>query len=139
DIEGAFQISMLSVIFAFFFVDLFDTSGTLIGVGQRGGLLNDKGKLPRLKKALLADSGATVVGAALGTSSTTSYIESASGVAAGGRTGLTAVVVALLFLLSLFVAPFAGSIPAYAPAGALMYVAVLMASSLSHVDWDDIT
>ena len=139
DIEGAFQISMLSVIFAFFFVDLFDTSGTLIGVGQRGGLLDKEGKLPRLKKALLADSSATVVGAALGTSSTTSYIESASGVAAGGRTGLTAVVVALLFLLSLFFAPLAGSIPAYATAGALMYVAVLMTSSLAHVDWDDIT
>jgi AGZA family xanthine/uracil permease-like MFS transporter len=139
DIEGAFQISMLSVIFAFFFVDLFDTSGTLIGVGQRGGLLDKEGKLPRLKKALLADSSATVVGAALGTSSTTSYIESASGVAAGGRTGLTAVVVALLFLLSLFFAPLAGSIPAYATAGALMYVAVLMTSSLAHVDWDDIS
>ncbi|MFT6656560.1 MAG: AGZA family xanthine/uracil permease-like MFS transporter [Marinomonas primoryensis] len=139
DIEGAFQISMLSVIFAFFFVDLFDTSGTLIGVGQRGGLLDKNGKLPRLKKALLADSSATVVGAALGTSSTTSYIESASGVAAGGRTGLTAVVVALLFLLSLFFAPLAGSIPAYATAGALMYVAVLMTSSLAHVDWDDIS
>ncbi|PYF83374.1 MULTISPECIES: NCS2 family permease [Marinomonas] len=139
DIEGAFQISMLSVIFAFFFVDLFDTSGTLIGVGQRGGLLDKDGKLPRLKKALLADSGATVAGAALGTSSTTSYIESASGVAAGGRTGLTAVVVALLFILSLFFAPLAGSIPAYATAGALMYVAVLMTSSLAKVDWDDIT
>jgi len=139
DIEGAFQISMISVIFAFLFVDLFDTAGTLVGVGQRGKLLDKDGKLPRIKKALLADSTATVVGAGLGTSSTTSYIESAAGVAAGGRTGLTAVVVALLFLLSLFFAPLAGSIPAYATAGALMYVAVLMAGSLSHVDWDDIT
>lgn len=139
DIEGAFQISMISVVFAFFFVDLFDTSGTLVGVGQRGGLLDKDGNLPRLKKALLADSTATVAGAALGTSSTTSYIESASGVAAGGRTGLTAVVVAALFLLSLFFAPLAGSIPAYATAGALMYVAVLMTSSLARVEWDDIS
>ncbi len=139
DIEGAFQISMISVVFAFFFVDLFDTSGTLVGVGQRGGLLDKDGKLPRLKKALLADSTATVAGAALGTSSTTSYIESASGVAAGGRTGLTAVVVAALFLLSLFFAPLAGSIPAYATAGALMYVAVLMTSSLARVEWEDIS
>ncbi|BFM51390.1 NCS2 family permease [Marinomonas sp. THO17] len=139
DIEGAFQISMISVVFAFFFVDLFDTSGTLIGVGQRGGLLDKNGNLPRLKKALLADSTATVAGAALGTSSTTSYIESASGVAAGGRTGLTAVVVAVLFLLSLFFAPLAGSIPAYATAGALLYVAVLMTSSLARVEWDDIS
>lgn len=139
DVEGAFQLSMISVVFAFLFVDLFDTSGTLLGVGQRGGLLDKDGKLPRLKKALLADSTATAIGAALGTSSTTSYIESASGVAAGGRTGLTAVVVALLFLVSLFFSPLAGSIPAYATAGALLYVAVLMTGSLAKVNWDDIT
>lgn len=139
DVKGAFNVGMISVIFAFLFVDLFDTSGTLLGVGQRGGLLDKNGNLPRLKKALLADSGATVIGATFGTSSTTSYIESASGVAAGGRTGLTAVVVGILFLLSLFFAPLAGSIPSYATAGALLYVAVLMASSLAKVDWEDIT
>ncbi|MBJ7553598.1 NCS2 family permease [Marinomonas spartinae] len=139
DVEGAFQLSMISVVFAFLFVDLFDTSGTLLGVGQRGGLLDKEGKLPRLKKALLADSSATAIGAALGTSSTTSYIESASGVAAGGRTGLTAVVVAGLFLVSLFFSPLAGSIPSYATAGALLYVAVLMTSSLAKVNWDDIS
>ncbi|SBS36741.1 putative adenine permease PurP [Marinomonas spartinae] len=139
DVEGAFQLSMISVVFAFLFVDLFDTSGTLLGVGQRGGLLDKEGKLPRLKKALLADSSATAIGAALGTSSTTSYIESASGVAAGGRTGLTAVVVAVLFLISLFFSPLADSIPSYATAGALLYVAVLMTSSLAKVNWDDIT
>ncbi|GAB2601693.1 NCS2 family permease [Nitrincola alkalisediminis] len=139
DIAGAFEVGMISVIFAFLFVDLFDTSGTLIGVGERGKLLDKDGKLPRIKKALLADSTATVVGASLGTSSTTSYIESASGVAAGGRTGLTAVVVAVLFLISLFFAPLAGSIPAYATAGALLYVAVLMTGSLSKVDWDDVS
>jgi AGZA family xanthine/uracil permease-like MFS transporter len=139
DVAGAFEVGMISVIFAFLFVDLFDTSGTLIGVAERGKLLDSEGKLPRLKRALLADSSATVIGSALGTSSTTSYIESASGVAAGGRTGLTAVVVAGLFLISLFFAPLAGSIPAYATAGALLYVAVLMTGSLSKVDWDDVS
>lgn len=139
DIAGAFEVAMISVIFAFLFVDLFDTSGTLIGVAEKGQLLDKEGRLPRIKRALLADSSATVIGSALGTSSTTSYIESASGVAAGGRTGLTAVVVAGLFLISLFFAPLAGSIPAYATAGALLYVAVLMAGSLSKVNWEDVS
>ncbi|WP_416885198.1 NCS2 family permease [Marinospirillum sp.] len=139
DIRGALEVGMISVIFAFLFVDLFDTSGTLIGVAERGKLLDQDGKLPRIEKALLADSSATVVGAALGTSSTTSYVESASGVAAGGRTGLTAVVVAGLFLVSLFFAPLAASIPSYATAGALLYVAVLMAGSLAKVDWEDVS
>lgn len=139
DILGALEVGMISVIFALLFVDLFDTAGTLIGVAERGNLLDKSGKLPRIKKALLADSTATSIGALLGTSSTTSYIESSAGVAAGGRTGLTAVVVAGLFLISLFFAPLAGSIPAYATAGALLYVAVLMTGSLSKVKWDDIT
>ncbi len=139
DIAGAFEVGMISVIFAFLFVDLFDTSGTLIGVAERGKMLDKDGKLPRIKKALLADSSATVAGSIFGTSSTTSYIESASGVAAGGRTGLTAVVVAGLFLISLFFAPLAGSIPAFATAGALLYVAVLMTGSLSKVNWEDVT
>ncbi len=139
DIAGALDVSMLSVIFAFLFVDLFDTSGTLIGVAHRGGLLDEQGKLPRLKNALMADSTASMSGALLGTSTTTSYIESASGIASGGRTGLTAVVVAMLFLISLFFSPLAGSVPAFATAGALLYVAVLMAGSLAHADWDDVT
>nr|WP_298414227.1 NCS2 family permease [uncultured Halomonas sp.] len=139
DIAGALNVGMISVVFAFLFVDLFDTAGTLIGVAQRGGLLDKDGKLPRLNKALMADSTATMSGALLGTSSTTSYIESASGIAAGGRTGLTAVVVAILFLVSLFFAPLAGSIPVYATAGALFYVAVLMCGSLAHANWDDVT
>nr|WP_298375900.1 NCS2 family permease [uncultured Halomonas sp.] len=139
DIAGALNVGMISVVFAFLFVDLFDTAGTLIGVAQRGGLLDKDGKLPRLNKALMADSTATMSGALLGTSSTTSYIESASGIAAGGRTGLTAVVVAILFLISLFFAPLAGSIPVYATAGALLYVAVLMCGSLAHANWDDVT
>lgn len=139
DLAAALDISMISVVFAFLFVDLFDTAGTLVGVAQRGGLLDKDGKLPRLNRALMADSTATMSGALLGTSSTTSYIESASGIASGGRTGLTALVVAILFLISLFFAPLAGSIPAYATAGALLYVAVLMCGSLAHANWEDVT
>ncbi len=102
DFAGAFEVGLVSIVFAFLFVDLFDTAGTLVGVAQRAELLDKDGKLPRLNRALLADSTATSVGALLGTSNTTSYIESVSGVAAGGRTGLTAVVVGILFLLALF-------------------------------------
>ncbi|WP_069384294.1 NCS2 family permease [Halomonas caseinilytica] len=139
DIAGALDVAMFSVIFAFLFVDLFDTSGTLVGVAHRGGLLDENGKLPRIGRAMMADSTASMAGAVLGTSTTTSYIESTAGIASGGRTGLTAVVVAALFLISLFFSPLAGSIPAYATAGALLYVAVLMAGSLAHADWDDAT
>ncbi len=136
--EGLFTASMIGVIFVFFLVDLFDSTGTLVGVSQRAGLLVD-GKLPRLKRALMADSSAIIAGAALGTSSTTPYIESASGVAAGGRTGLTAVVIAVLFLLALFLFPLAQSVPAYATAPALLYVGVLMVHGITGIDWDDIT
>jgi AGZA family xanthine/uracil permease-like MFS transporter len=139
DIMGALDIGLLSVIFAFLFVDLFDTSGTLVGVAQKANLLDQDGKMPRLGRALLADSTATMAGAALGTSTTTSYIESAAGISAGGRTGLTACVVAALFLLSLFFAPLAGSVPAFATAPALLFVAVLMMSSLAQIDWDDLS
>ncbi|MDH0098527.1 NCS2 family permease, partial [Pseudomonas sp. GD04158] len=139
DIAGALDIGLISVIFAFLFVDLFDTSGTLVGVAQKADLLDKDGKMPRLGRALMADSTATMAGAALGTSTTTSYIESAAGISAGGRTGLTACVVAALFLLSLFFAPLAGSVPAYATAPALLFVAVLMMSSLAQIDWDDLT
>jgi AGZA family xanthine/uracil permease-like MFS transporter len=139
DLAGAFDVAMLSVIFSFLFVDLFDTSGTLVGVAQRGKLLDEDGNFPRLGRAMVSDSTATMAGAMLGTSTTTSYIESTAGIASGGRTGLTAVVVAVMFLISLFFAPLAGSIPVYATAGALLYVAVLMAGSLSHADWEDPT
>jgi AGZA family xanthine/uracil permease-like MFS transporter len=139
DIKAALEISMLSVVFAFLFVDLFDTSGTLIAVTQRAGLTDDKGNIERLGKALSSDSIATLSGAALGTSTTTSYIESAAGVAAGGRTGLTAVVVGLLFTLSIFFSPLAGMIPVYATTGAIFYVAILMLFNLKQIDWDDIT
>lgn len=139
DIAGALNVGMISIVFAFLFVDLFDTSGTLIGAAHRGGLLDKDGKLPRLGRALMSDSVATMSGAALGTSTTTSYIESTAGISAGGRTGLTAVVVALLFLACLLLSPIASIIPPYATAPALLYVAVLMASGLKLINWDDIT
>ncbi|RVU82095.1 NCS2 family permease [Leucothrix sargassi] len=139
DIAGALDVSMVSVIFAFLFVVLFDTSGTLIGVTKKAGLMSTDGQIPNLGKALFADSTAAVAGSLLGTSSVTSYVESTAGVAAGGRTGLTAIVVGVLFLLALFFAPLAGMIPAYATAGAIFYVAVLMLFTLREIDWDDLT
>ncbi|MBP6342187.1 MAG: NCS2 family permease [Moraxella sp.] len=139
DIAGALDVSMVSVIFAFLFVVLFDTSGTLIGVTKKAGLMSSDGQIPNLGKALFADSTAAVAGSLLGTSSVTSYVESTAGVAAGGRTGLTAIVVGVLFLLALFFAPLAGMIPAYATAGAIFYVAVLMLFTLREIDWDDLT
>lgn len=139
DVRGALSIGLVAIIFAFFMVDLFDNAGTLIGVAQRGGLLDSQGRLPRIGKALVADSVATMGGAVLGTSTVTSYIESAAGINAGGRTGLTALTVAVLFLLGLFFAPLAGIIPAYATAPALVFVACLMARGLAEIAWDDIT
>jgi AGZA family xanthine/uracil permease-like MFS transporter len=139
DIAGAFDVAMLSVIFAFLFVDLFDTSGTLMAVAQRAGMTDANGRLPRLERALMADSTASVAGSMLGTSTTTSYIESAAGVASGGKTGMAAVVVGLLFISAIFFAPLAAMVPAYATAGAIIYVSVLMLFTLRSVDWDDIT
>jgi len=139
DIAGAFNVGMISIVFAFLFVDLFDTSGTLIAVADKAKLLDKDGNLPRLNRALLADSGASMAGSVLGTSTTTSYIESVAGVSEGGRTGLTAVVVGILFLFALFFAPLAGMIPAYATSGALLYVAILMVGGLQTIDWEDIT
>ncbi|MFA0409010.1 NCS2 family permease [Vibrio splendidus] len=139
DFSAVFEIGMISVVFAFLFVDLFDTAGTLVGVATKANLIKEDGKLPRLNKALLADSTATSIGALLGTSNTTSYVESVAGVAEGGRTGLTAVVVGILFLLALFFSPLAGMIPAYATSGALFYVAILMMSGLVGIDWRDLT
>lgn len=139
DIKGALDISLVSVIFAFLFVDVFDNSGTLIGVTKRAGLADEQGNIPKMGKALIADSAAALFGSLLGTSTTTSYIESAAGVSAGGRTGLTAVVVAILFILSLFFSPLASSVPAYATAPALLFIAVLMTAGLAEIDWKDIT
>jgi adenine/guanine/hypoxanthine permease len=138
DIGGALSSGFLNVVLVFFLVELFDATGTLMGVAHRAGLLV-KGKMERLNKALLADSGAIIAGAALGTSSTTAYIESAAGVQVGGRTGLTAMVVALLFLACLFIAPLAGAVPAYATAPALLFVACLMLRELGEIDWDETT
>ena len=138
DFSGLLNGSMIAVVFVFFLVDLFDSTGTLVGVTHRAGLLED-GKLPRLKKALFADSVAIVAGAALGTSSTTPYVESASGVAAGGRTGLTAVTVGVLMLACLWFSPLAQSVPAFATAPALLYIGIHMLRSATEIEWNDIT
>ena len=139
DILGALEVGLIAIVFTFFFVDVFDNTGTLLGVAHKAGLVGPDGKLPRLRRALTVDSTAAMVGAALGTSTTTSYIESAAGVNAGGRTGLTAVVVAVLFLAALFISPLAGSIPAYATAPALVYVACMMMAAIKDVDFSDAT
>src|SRR5215472_11737475 len=123
DFSRAFELTFIIVVFSFLFVDVFDNAGTLIGVTHRAGLLDKDGNLPRMKEALISDSFAAMFGSLIGTSTTTSYIESAAGVSAGGRTGLTAVTVAALFLLALFFSPLAGMIPAYATSAALLYVA----------------
>jgi adenine/guanine/hypoxanthine permease len=133
------EVSFLIVVFSFLFVDVFDNAGTLIGVTHQAGLADAQGNLPRMKQALIADSFAAMFGSLIGTSTTTSYIESAAGVAAGGRTGLTAVFVALFFLGTLFFAPLAGMVPAYASAAALLYVACVMARGPSEIDWNDMT
>jgi AGZA family xanthine/uracil permease-like MFS transporter len=139
DFSRIAEATFLIVVFSFLFVDVFDNAGTLIGVTHRAGLLDRNGNLPRMKQALISDSFAAMFGSLIGTSTTTSYIESASGVSAGGRTGLTAVVVAILFLLTLFFAPLAGMIPAYATSAALLFVACVMARGLADMDWDDLT
>ncbi|MGQ3298007.1 NCS2 family permease [Reyranella sp.] len=139
DLAGALKVGLVTVVFAFLFVDLFDNTGTLIALAHRGGFMRPDGTVPRLRGALISDSASAMIGAALGTSTTTSYIESASGINAGGRTGLTAAAVGVLFLLALFLSPLAGSIPAYATAPALLYVACLMARGLTEIEWNDIT
>jgi len=139
DLKGALNISMAGVIFSFMLVNLFDSSGTLIGVTDKAGLTDEKGTFPRMQQALYVDSISSVSGAFTGTSSVTAYIESSSGVAIGGRTGLMAVVTGVLFLLVIFLSPLASMVPAYAAAGALIYVGVLMTGSLARVRWDDLT
>jgi AGZA family xanthine/uracil permease-like MFS transporter len=134
-----FELTFITVVFSFLLIDVFDNAGTLIGVTHRAGLLDKDGNLPRMKQALLSDSFAAMFGSLIGTSTTTSYIESAAGVSAGGRTGLTAVFVAIFFLLALFFSPLAGMVPAYASAAALLYVACVMARGLAEMDWDDVT
>lgn len=139
DVIGALELGILVVIFSFLMVDLFDTSGTLIALLREGGLLDEEGKVQSLSRALLADSSATVVGALLGTSTTTSYIESGAGIRVGGRTGLTAVTVGILLLLMLFFAPLAGAIPGYAVAPAILFVGCIMIQSLRTINWEEAT
>lgn len=139
DLTSALNMALLGAIFAFLFVDLFDTAGTLLGVSKQAGLLDKNNNLPRMKEAMITDSSASTFGALVGTSPTTSYIESASGVKAGGRTGLTAVIVGIFFLLALFFSPLAQSIPVYATAPALLFVAFMMCRGLSGIDWKDMT
>jgi AGZA family xanthine/uracil permease-like MFS transporter len=139
NLHGALQLGLATIVFAFLFVDLFDNTGTLIGIAHRAGLMNKSGKLPRIGRVLLSDSLAAIFSAFVGTSTTTSYLESTVGVKAGGRTGLMACVVALLFLASLFLAPLASAIPIYATAPALIYVACMMAHAFSDIQWNDAT
>jgi adenine/guanine/hypoxanthine permease len=138
DLSGALSAGILNVVLVLFLVELFDATGTLMGVASRAGLLTPE-RTDGLDRALMADSAAIFAGSLLGTSSTTAYLESASGVEEGGRTGLTAVTVAVLFLACLFFAPLAGSVPPYATAPALFYVACLMLRELVDLDWDDLT
>jgi adenine/guanine/hypoxanthine permease len=139
DVRGALSLGVAAVVLTFLLVDVLDNAGTLIATTQRAGLMRPDGTVPRLREALLADSGGAIIGSVLGTSTTTSYIESAAGIQAGGRTGLTAVTVAVLFLLTLFFAPVATAIPAFATAPALVFVACLMARALRDIGWDDAT
>jgi AGZA family xanthine/uracil permease-like MFS transporter len=139
DIRGALKIGLFDVVFVFLFVDLFDTIGSLMGLGRQAGYLTADGKMPRVNRALFADAIATIAGSLFGTSTVVTYIESATGVSEGGRTGLTAVVVAVLFLLAVFFSPIAGAIPPYATAPALIIVGALMISAVKTIDWDDLT
>jgi adenine/guanine/hypoxanthine permease len=138
DIRGALSLGVLEIIFVFLFVDLFDNVGTLVAVGKKARLFDESGRIPRLNRILFSDAAATVAGSLAGTSTVVSYIESAAGVVAGGRSGVTAVVTGLLFLVALFVAPLAGAIPAAATAPALILVGSMMASHISEIDWSDL-
>lgn len=139
DFSGVNILNFITVLFAFLFVDIFDTLGTLIGVSTKANMLDEEGKLPRIRPALLADAIATSVGAIFGTSTTTTYVESSAGVAAGGRTGLSAMVTGLLFLLAIVFAPIFTAIPSFATAPALIFVGFLMISSIISIDFEDIT
>lgn len=139
DIAGALDTALLGIIFSFMLVNLFDSSGTLIAVTNKAGIADKTGRFPKMKQALYVDSVSAMAGSYMGTSAISTYIESGSGVSVGGRTGLTAIVVGLLFLLTIFFSPLAAVVPPYATAGALVFVGILMASSLIEVKWDDLT
>ena len=137
DIIGALDVAMISVIVSFLFVNLFDTAGTLFGVATRANLVQESGNIVDLDKALKVDSSSSVFGSFLGCAPVTSYVESSAGIEAGGRTGMTAVVVGVLFLLATFLSPLAAAVPAYATAGALIYVAILMLSGMESLNWNE--
>ena len=139
DVLGALDVAMVAVIASFLFVNLFDTAGTLLGVANRANLVDDQGHVKNLDKALKADSSSSIFGALLGCAPVTSYVESSAGVEAGGRTGLTAVAVGIFFLLAIFFSPLALMVPAYATAGALIYVAILMLGGMEKLNWGDAT
>ena len=139
DILGALDVAMVAVIASFLFVNLFDTAGTLLGVANRANLVDNQGRVKNLDKALKADSSSSIFGALLGCAPVTSYVESSAGVEAGGRTGLTAVAVGIFFLLAIFFSPLALMVPAYATAGALIYVAILMLGGMEKLNWGDAT
>src|SRR6056297_2744508 len=139
DIASVFETGILAVLISFLFVDLFDTAGTLVGVSQQAGYLDENGDLPKASNALLADAVGTTGGALFGTSTVTTYVESASGVAEGGRTGLTGVVVSILFFLALFFKPLIGIVPAAATAPALIVVGTMMMTNITKLDWEDFT
>ncbi|PIE87528.1 MAG: guanine permease [Bacteroidetes bacterium] len=139
DFSNIFSIDMLIVLFTFLFVDMFDTVGTLVGVSSKAGMLDDKGRVPRVKQALFADAIGTTCGALLGTSTVTTYVESASGVSEGGKTGLTALTTAILFLLALFLAPVFIMVPAAATAPALFLVGYFMMSPIKNINFDDLS
>ena len=139
DFSGIFSLNFIVILFAFLFVDLFDTIGTLIGVSAKADMLDENGKLPRIKGALMADAVATTVGAVIGTSTTTTFVESASGVSEGGRTGLTSVTTAILFGLSLFLSPLFLAIPSFATAPALVIVGLYMLTNVTNIDFNDMS
>ena len=137
DIAAAVKIGLLEIVFVFLFVDLFDNLGTLVAVSQKAGLIGADGQIPRLNRILVSDASATIVGSLAGTTTVVSYIESAAGVAAGGRSGVVAVVTGLMFLVALFIAPLIGAVPAAATAPALIVVGALMISAIGDIDWED--
>jgi AGZA family xanthine/uracil permease-like MFS transporter len=137
DVKGALSLGLLEIVFVFLFVDLFDNVGTLVAVGKKAKLFDEANRIPRMNRILLSDAGATIVGSIAGTSTVVSYIESAAGVVAGGRSGVTAIVTGLLFLISLFVAPLVGVIPAAVTAPALILVGCLMMAHVAEIDWSD--
>lgn len=139
DLAGSLNIGLAGIIFSFMIVSLFDSSGTILAVTDKAGLADSQGRFPKMRQALLVDSFSSTLGGLFGTSSVLAYIESSAGVSVGGRTGLTAIVVGLLFLVVIFLSPIAQVVPHYATSGALIYVGILMVSSLTKIKWNDLT